>query len=90
MMAYVVSEGRLLSLKPFEWLMLLVGAMLCGSLTLLFWAEDLRESNFRFRPPLSSLSTTSMVAMVLTQKASSRTSGARSRFRYWQRRLTSH
>ena len=36
MMAYVVSEGRLLSLKPFEWLMLLVGGMLCGSLTLLF------------------------------------------------------
>jgi hypothetical protein len=35
-MAYVVSEGRLLSLKPFEWLMLLVGGMLCGSLTRLF------------------------------------------------------
>jgi hypothetical protein len=36
MMAYLVSEGRLLSLKPVEWLMLLVGGMLCGSLTLLF------------------------------------------------------
>jgi hypothetical protein len=36
MMAYVVSEGRLFSLKLFEWLMLLVGGMLCGSLTLLF------------------------------------------------------
>jgi len=36
MMAYVVGGGRLLSLKPFEWLMLLVGGMLCGSLLLLF------------------------------------------------------
>ena len=36
MMAYLVSEGRPLSLKPFEWLMLLVGGTLCGSLTLLF------------------------------------------------------
>ncbi len=26
MMAYVVREGRLLSLKPSEWLMLVVGA----------------------------------------------------------------
>jgi hypothetical protein len=36
MMTYVVSEGRLLSLKPFEWLMLLGGGMLCGTLALLF------------------------------------------------------
>jgi hypothetical protein len=36
MMAYVMSKGRLFSLKPFEWLMLLVGGMLCGSLMLLF------------------------------------------------------
>ena len=35
MMARVVSEGRLLSLNPFEWLMLLVGVILCGSLPLL-------------------------------------------------------
>lgn len=36
MIAYVVKDGRLLSLKPSEWLMLIAGAMLCGYLTLLF------------------------------------------------------
>jgi hypothetical protein len=36
MIAYVVGEGRLLSLKPSEWLILIVGGTLCGFLTLLF------------------------------------------------------
>jgi hypothetical protein len=36
MIAYLVSEGRLLSLNASEWLVLLVGTMLCGSLMLLF------------------------------------------------------
>jgi hypothetical protein len=36
MLAYVVSEGRLLALKPSEWSMLLVGVALCGFVTLLF------------------------------------------------------
>jgi hypothetical protein len=35
MMAYVVSEGRLLALKPSEWLMLLIGVALCGLVVLL-------------------------------------------------------
>ena len=34
MIGYIVSEGRLLSLKGTEWLMLLVGGMLAGSLLL--------------------------------------------------------
>ena len=36
MMAYVVSEDRLLWLKPSDWSVLLVGVALCGMLTLLF------------------------------------------------------
>jgi hypothetical protein len=36
MMAHVISEGRLLSLKPFDWAVLLVGMTLCGALTSLF------------------------------------------------------
>jgi len=35
-MGYLMNEGRLLALKPIEWLMLLVGGVLCGSLPLLF------------------------------------------------------
>lgn len=34
MIGYIVSEGRLLSLKGTEWLMLLIGGMLAGSLLL--------------------------------------------------------
>jgi hypothetical protein len=36
MMALVVSEGRLLWLKPSEWSLLLVSAAFCGLLTLIF------------------------------------------------------
>jgi hypothetical protein len=36
MMAHVMSEGRLFSLKPFDWAVLLVGMTLCGALTSLF------------------------------------------------------
>ena len=36
MKAYVVSDGRLLALKPSEWSLLLVGVALCGMLVLLF------------------------------------------------------
>lgn len=36
MMGHVVSEGRLLALKPSEWAMLLVGVSLCGFAVLLF------------------------------------------------------
>jgi hypothetical protein len=36
MMARVISEGRLFSLKPFDWAVLLVGMTLCGALTSLF------------------------------------------------------
>ena len=36
MMALVVSEGRLLWLKPSEWSLLLVSAAFCGMLTLIF------------------------------------------------------
>jgi hypothetical protein len=36
MMAHVISEGRLFSLKPFDWAVLLVGMTLCGALTSLF------------------------------------------------------
>jgi hypothetical protein len=36
MIGYIVSEGRLLSLKASEWLMLLIGGALAGSLMLLF------------------------------------------------------
>ena len=39
MMAYVVSDGRLLALKPSEWSVLLVGVALCGMLVLLFTAN---------------------------------------------------
>ncbi len=33
MLAYVVSDGRLLQLKPSDWTFLLVGICLCGMLT---------------------------------------------------------
>ena len=36
MMAYVISEDRLLWLKPSDWSVLLAGVALCGMLTLLF------------------------------------------------------
>jgi hypothetical protein len=36
MMAHVVSEGRLFSLKASEWLVLLCSATVCGFITLLF------------------------------------------------------
>jgi len=36
MIGYVVSDGRLLSLQAAEWLMLLAGGALAGSLILLF------------------------------------------------------
>jgi hypothetical protein len=36
MMALVVSEGRLLWLKPSEWSLLLISAAFCGMLTLIF------------------------------------------------------
>jgi hypothetical protein len=36
MMTYVMSEGRLLALKPSEWCILLGGVALCGFATLLF------------------------------------------------------
>lgn len=35
MIAYVMSEGRLLALKPSEWSMLLGGVALCGFMTLI-------------------------------------------------------
>jgi hypothetical protein len=35
----VVSDGRLLALKPSEWSVLLVGVALCGMLVLLFTAN---------------------------------------------------
>ena len=34
MLAYVVSDGRLLELKPSDWTFLLMGIGLCGLLTL--------------------------------------------------------
>jgi hypothetical protein len=36
MVSYIVSNGRLLSLTAIEWLMLLGGGSLAGSLMLLF------------------------------------------------------
>lgn len=36
MMALVVSEGRLFSLKPSEWSLLLAGVAICGFATALF------------------------------------------------------
>jgi len=36
MMAYVISDGRLLALRPSEWSTLLVGVALCGLAVLLF------------------------------------------------------
>jgi hypothetical protein len=36
MIAHVISEGRLFSLKPFDWAVLLVGMALCGAVTSLF------------------------------------------------------
>jgi len=36
MIGYIVNENRLLSLKVAEWLMLLVGGVLAGSIMLLF------------------------------------------------------
>jgi hypothetical protein len=36
MMGYVVSEGRLFSLKASEWLVLLGSAIVCGFITLFF------------------------------------------------------
>jgi hypothetical protein len=36
MIGYFVSDGRLLSLNAAEWLMLLVGGLLAGTLMLLF------------------------------------------------------
>jgi hypothetical protein len=36
MMTYVVSEGRLLSLKASEWLVLLGSATVCGFIMLFF------------------------------------------------------
>jgi hypothetical protein len=36
MMAYVISDGRLLALRPSEWSTLLVGVALCGIAVLLF------------------------------------------------------
>ena len=36
MIGYIVNENRLLSLKATEWLMLLVGGVLAGSIMLLF------------------------------------------------------
>jgi hypothetical protein len=32
MMAHVMSEGRLFSLKPFDWAVLLAGMALCAAL----------------------------------------------------------
>jgi hypothetical protein len=36
MMAHVMSEGRLFSLKPFDWVVWLVGMTGCGVLASLF------------------------------------------------------
>ena len=36
MMAYIVSDDRVLWLKSSEWFVLLTGVALCGLLTLLF------------------------------------------------------
>jgi hypothetical protein len=36
MLAYLVSDGRLLALKPSEWAVLLSGVAVCGFLTVLF------------------------------------------------------
>jgi hypothetical protein len=36
MIGYIVSEGRLLSLNASEWLILILGGALCGSVALLF------------------------------------------------------
>ena len=36
MLAYVVSDGRLLALKPSECVMLLVGVAVCGFLAMFF------------------------------------------------------
>lgn len=36
MMMHIISQGRLFSLKPFDWAVLLVGMTLCGTLTSLF------------------------------------------------------
>jgi len=36
MMAYVISDGRLLALRPSEWSTLLLGVALCGIAVLLF------------------------------------------------------
>jgi hypothetical protein len=35
MLVYVISDGRLLGLKPAEWTFLLTGVALCGLLALL-------------------------------------------------------
>jgi hypothetical protein len=36
MMAYVISEGRLLGLDATEWSIMLIGVVLCGFVALLF------------------------------------------------------
>ena len=35
-MTYVMSEGRLFGLTPFDWVLMLVGMAGCGALTSLF------------------------------------------------------